>query len=95
MSSKTKQKWLKTQQAVDAFISAAEDCCIGITQEHYRKFIDWYFEKPRKLALNYMTFVLYITRSVYSVEQLNKIRQDKCLEKIEVLPIDRWGTAKK
>ncbi|MEY8537752.1 hypothetical protein AALM99_04765 [Lactococcus muris] len=92
MSLKTKSKWLKTQQAVEAFIHAAEDCCTGVTEEHYRKFIEWYFEKPRKLQLNYMTFVLYLTRSVYSVDQLNKIRQDKSLDRIAILPVDRWTT---
>ncbi|MFK4897366.1 hypothetical protein [Lactococcus petauri] len=90
MSLRTKSQWLKTQQAVNSFIDAAEDCCIGVTPEHYRKFTDWYFEKPRKLALNYMTFVLYLTRSVYTVDELNDIRQDRSLDKIKVLPIDRW-----
>lgn len=92
MSLRTKSQWLKTQQSVDSFIKAAEDCCDGVTPEHYRKFTDWYFEKPRRLALNYMTFVLYITRSVYTVDQLNEIRQDKSLDKIKVLPVDRWIT---
>ncbi|XHB95551.1 hypothetical protein AAFF39_00570 [Lactococcus garvieae] len=45
MSLRTKSQWLKTQQAVDSFIKAAEDCCTGVTPEHYRKFTDWYFEK--------------------------------------------------
>ncbi|EKF50675.1 hypothetical protein [Lactococcus garvieae] len=90
MSLKTKSQWMKTQRAVDSFIKAAEDCCTGVTPEHYRKFTDWYFEKPREIALNYMTFVLYLTRSVYSADQLNEIRQDKTLEKIQVLPVERW-----